>query len=456
MSSPSPSTSPRYLPLKPPHEKGGTPSPLSGSSGNFESPWGFHNPRNLPSAASQPNCIPVAGPPKDMYCMRDPYPVQGPEKNPAQGPEKKRRNLTSGTFSEKDTELTKILQSFQQFPLNSKLEMGRIILDVVSGKLATLGEISAFFSRIESGETLDAKMFFDKVRHYGQRRKMGFEREHTASTKKILSYIHPKMTPAQVELFQALKNKSKEQVEAAMKKGADPVFAVACVPPTEVENAKDLLKEAGVNPADFNKKNWEGCTPLIQAAINKDIDLVRGLVRWGVPVDEKDNENQSTALMFAAQKGSLEIVQYLINDAHANVSARSSRPGGCYAPLTPLAFAAESARADVVTFLLTKDTDLSSMQMAYQYTYNIGIKNLIQAAINKQNPPPTAQGQRVKEEQASMQQRVHELLEKSKQVNQLHKAGYEIEDIANTVGLSKEQVEGIISKLMIQSEEKTQ
>lgn len=53
-------------------------------------------------------------------------------------------------------------------------------------------------------------------------------------------------------------------------------------------------------------------SPLIQAVINGNLEIIKSLVEHKAQVDWRDGFN-STALMYAASKGEKEIVEYLLS-----------------------------------------------------------------------------------------------------------------------------------------------
>ena len=76
---------------------------------------------------------------------------------------------------------------------------------------------------------------------------------------------------------------------------------------------------------DVNKHGRLSFTPLMLAAMNGNLDIVKILVENGAEVDmEVDSNDSDTAIVFAAKKGHLDIVEYLIEN-HAKVDRLFTR-----------------------------------------------------------------------------------------------------------------------------------
>lgn len=109
----------------------------------------------------------------------------------------------------------------------------------------------------------------------------------------------------------------------------------------------DFLIDA--KDSDLEIENIYGETPLMMASFSNNFPIVRKLVD-----QKKVNVNKSgwSPLHYAASKGSLDIVQFLINNG-AEVNARSPNE------TTPLMMASRYGHIQVVRLLLTSGADLA-------------------------------------------------------------------------------------------------
>jgi len=85
-----------------------------------------------------------------------------------------------------------------------------------------------------------------------------------------------------------------------------------------------------------------------------DLGAVRKVIEKGGNIDKKDIAGQ-TALMYAAESGSMEVVKYLVENG-ANVNAVSGDAGRG----TPLIYAAAANKLEVVKYLLENGADINS------------------------------------------------------------------------------------------------
>ena len=75
--------------------------------------------------------------------------------------------------------------------------------------------------------------------------------------------------------------------------------------------------------ADVDKVDDKGCTPLIMAAQNGHMEVVRFLVEEGkADVDKATTDDGSTPLLLAAQKGHTEVVRFLVCLLYTSPSPR--------------------------------------------------------------------------------------------------------------------------------------
>lgn len=74
--------------------------------------------------------------------------------------------------------------------------------------------------------------------------------------------------------------------------------------------------------ADANFRGKGGFSPIVIAARNGHLDIVRYLVEHGAKVDQRDNNRKKSALLAAAFKGHYDVVQYVVeHGADLNVQA---------------------------------------------------------------------------------------------------------------------------------------
>ena len=109
------------------------------------------------------------------------------------------------------------------------------------------------------------------------------------------------------------------------------------------KNALIALLENGARPDEGCKY---GYTPLIQAASEGQVDMVKILLKHGASVNA-ENTSGATALIFAAEKGHNEVAEILL-DSGSNINKQDSLG------LTPLIFAAQEGNTKLVTMLLER------------------------------------------------------------------------------------------------------
>jgi ankyrin repeat protein len=107
--------------------------------------------------------------------------------------------------------------------------------------------------------------------------------------------------------------------------------------------------------ASVNEKNDDGLTPLMLAVRSKNLQCVKSLVSAGASLGVKDPQDK-TLVHFAAQSGSLEIMQYLVNEKSLDVNA-TDKDG-----ITPLHIASQKGQPEVVRFLLGKKVSHTGAQ----------------------------------------------------------------------------------------------
>ena len=186
-------------------------------------------------------------------------------------------------------------------------------------------------------------------------------------------FLHEGVTPLMIVRTPGAINalvKAGADVNAADSKGETPIMWIRS---TEVTKA---LIKAG---ADVNRFG-NGHTALIEAAkYIDDPEMINVLVKAGAEVDtrgeEKGIELGRTALMWAAEKNSAEIVNALLK-AGANVNLADKGNGE-----TPLMIAASNNTLDVVNALLKAGADVN-------FRNNMGWTVLTTAAYNKTTDGP--------------------------------------------------------------------
>ena len=113
----------------------------------------------------------------------------------------------------------------------------------------------------------------------------------------------------------------------------------------------DIVKERLKGGADVNARNESGRTPLAAAAANGHLAVVNVLLEHGANVnsDGKDGNVTKSALIFAAQRGRIEVVKALL-DKKAGLEADSFKE-------TALFMAVDGDFQDVVKYLLDHGAD---------------------------------------------------------------------------------------------------
>ncbi len=113
----------------------------------------------------------------------------------------------------------------------------------------------------------------------------------------------------------------------------------------DVKTIKRLLAK---DSSLVNAKNEQGFSPLILAAYRNQPKILKVLIERGAQLDYASQEG--TALLGACFKGNLEIASLLVNKG---ASVNISGPSG----VSPLIFAVQSNKIELVKFLLTANAD---------------------------------------------------------------------------------------------------
>jgi len=108
------------------------------------------------------------------------------------------------------------------------------------------------------------------------------------------------------------------------------------------------IRSLGLLGHDINQKDKDGRTPLSLAVANGHLEAVEFLVNEaGAEVESKDHEWGKTPLSYAAHCGHLDIVKFLVNEAGAEVESKDGIWGR-----TPLSLAASNGHLETVKFLV--------------------------------------------------------------------------------------------------------
>lgn len=103
--------------------------------------------------------------------------------------------------------------------------------------------------------------------------------------------------------------------------------------------------------ADVNVRNKDGITPLISAAWDGEIEIVKALLAANADVNAGDSDINAGPLYRAAENGFTEIVRLLLA-AGANVNARETQSNS-----TPLYMAVQNGHVETVKLLLSAKAD---------------------------------------------------------------------------------------------------
>ena len=107
----------------------------------------------------------------------------------------------------------------------------------------------------------------------------------------------------------------------------------------------EIQRLVGQNGVTVDVEDEDGCTPLIHAAREGHLDIVRCLVEAKANVEATDDEG-NTAIILAAKVGEMNMVQYLVKEARANLEETNDKGQ------TALIEAAQNGDLDVVQCLL--------------------------------------------------------------------------------------------------------
>jgi len=119
----------------------------------------------------------------------------------------------------------------------------------------------------------------------------------------------------------------------------------------EAGNVSEVKRQLWLGRSPNSNFSWHANTPLIKAAENGRIEVVRLLLEKGADVN-KHNEGGETPLHYATRGGHIEAMTILL-DHGADVSAKGT---GCG---TPLQWAARSGQTKAAELLLAHDADIN-------------------------------------------------------------------------------------------------
>jgi ankyrin repeat protein len=151
-----------------------------------------------------------------------------------------------------------------------------------------------------------------------------------------------------------------------------------------LDGQKDLVKRLLGEGQNVNQLDQRGWTPLMAAADEGHIDIVRLLIDWGADINAKRKDDGYTALMIASYKGRADIVKLLI-ECGAKVDARDSRDHSA------LFHAVVRGQSEIVKILAENGADVNAsfetlgrtpLTLASSYGYPEVVKVLLEHGAN--------------------------------------------------------------------------
>jgi len=157
-------------------------------------------------------------------------------------------------------------------------------------------------------------------------------------------------------LFIAVKKNRKEIVEHLLSKGAkvndiNGDYGTTALYRSCFDGALDITKVLVDAGANINFKRMDGFSPLYIAVVNNQKHIVEYLVSKGVNIDEKNGQQENTALVKACFDGSLDIAKVLV-DAGANMNLKTKDK------ISPLLYAVEYKHKHIVEYLISKGVNI--------------------------------------------------------------------------------------------------
>jgi hypothetical protein len=136
----------------------------------------------------------------------------------------------------------------------------------------------------------------------------------------------------------------------------------SCLPTDLAAELDRLYMERFEAGGVSNQGGHYGSTPLIYAALQGHMEMIRRLAELGANANQAE-QNGCTPLIVAAQEGNLEVVRFLVREIGADVN--QTKMNGA----TPLMVASMKKRADVVAWLVKAGADLmQSLRGGYHCT----------------------------------------------------------------------------------------
>jgi ankyrin repeat protein len=160
----------------------------------------------------------------------------------------------------------------------------------------------------------------------------------TDDGKTALLFVTEKESEEMVSLILSYSRNKKELINKHYEENRNPLTM------SQFHQKNNILKIFIDNGADVNVKNIYGFTPLIQACLQRDLEIVLKLIQTGVDINMKSDSGLNS-LMTASINGNEDIVKTLI-DKHADVYTINDFG------YTPLMFAVENNNEKVVELLL--------------------------------------------------------------------------------------------------------
>lgn len=140
----------------------------------------------------------------------------------------------------------------------------------------------------------------------------------------------------------------------------------------------EVVKLLVENGADVNSRNYEGQTPLMQAALSDQIEIAQYLLKQKADSTLYTYKTLETALHYAALFCNVEFVQLLVENG-AHINAQNSEGS------SPLFLAVQMGKFEVVYYLLEKGADktitdkngLSPLELAITKNYSVFVELML-------------------------------------------------------------------------------
>jgi len=193
------------------------------------------------------------------------------------------------------------------------------------------------------------------------------------------SEVNAKTNAGITALHQAVTNGNRDIVSLLLNKGADANIKTskgfALLHEAAALGNKELIALLISKGAVVDQLSGGGEPPLVTAIGNDKVEAVEALLAGGAKVDLKILKDNETALMLAAYRGNISIIEILIKKG-ANLNAKDDNG------LTPLFFAVASGKLDAVKLLLDKGADKKVRLPNGMSLYDAAAKNGYQEIAN--------------------------------------------------------------------------